>query len=312
MDDAKPPILVVPRQLGALADLLERDYTVHRFWEGPPAHVAPTIRAMVVLSGTPLERSLTDSLTNLGLVAYFSAGHESFDAEWARSRGVQAIHSQWVNADDTADMAIGLIYAQVRNIVAGDNQLRAGGWRRSGKIMSRSLGGLKVGVVGLGSIGEAVASRCEALKTVPAWWGPREKPAAKWPRADSLLALARDSDILVITSKADASNQGMISREIIEALGPDGLLINIARGSLVDQAALIAALKDGRLGGAGLDVYEVEPTPPEEWVDVPNTVLVPHLGGATHEAVEAMTVQLMENLAAFHAGKPVPNPIKGS
>lgn len=312
MADAKPPILVIPRTLGPLADILERDYTVHRFWEGPPADVAHTIRAMVVLGGTPLDRTLTDSLTNLGLVAYFSAGHESFDAAWAKTRGIQAIHSQWVNADDTADMAIGLIYALVRNIVEGDRQVRAGEWRKSRKIMSRSLGGLRVGIVGLGSIGEAVAVRVEAMKMVPSWWGPREKPGAKWPRADSLLELAQDSDILVITAKADETNRGMISKEVIEALGPEGLLINIARGQLVDQAALIAALKDGRLGGAGLDVFEVEPTPPEDWADVPNTVLAPHIGGATHEAVQAMTVQLMENLAAFHAGKPVPNPIRES
>lgn len=312
MPDVRPPILVVPRQLGALADILERDYTVHRFWEGPPADVAHTIRAMVVLSGTPLERSLTDSLPNLGLVAYFSAGYESFDAAWAKERGVQGVHSQWVNADDTADMAIALIYAQVRNIVVGDRQVRAGEWRKSQKIMSRSVAGLRVGIVGLGSIGEAVAVRCEAMKMVPAWWGPREKPAAKWPRAASLVELARDSDILVVTAKADASNQGMISREVIEALGPEGLFINIARGALVDQPALIAALKDGRLGGAGLDVYDVEPTPPQDWADVPNTVLAPHIGGATHEAVHAMTVQLMDNLAAFHAGQPVPNPIRES
>lgn len=310
MADERPPILVIPRTLGALADVLERDYTVHRFWEGPPTDVGHTIRAMVVLGGTPIERSLVDTLPNLGLVAYFSAGHESFDAEWARSRGVRGVHSQWVNADDTADMGVGLIYALVRNIVEGDRQVRAGEWRRSRKLMSRSLGGMRVGVVGLGSIGEAVAVRCEAMKMIPFWWGPREKPGAKWPRAASLLELARDSDILVVTAKADGTNIGLISREIIEALGPDGMLINIARGQLVDQAALIAALKDGRLGGAGLDVFEVEPTPPSDWADVPNTVLAPHIGGATQEAIQAMTVQLMENLAAFHAGKPLPNPIR--
>ena len=114
MTDAKPPILVIPRTLGALASILERDYEVHRFWEGPPAHIAATIRAIVVLGGTPLERSLVDSLPNLGLVAYFSAGYESFDAQWAASRGVKGVHSQWVNADDTADMGIGLIYALVQ------------------------------------------------------------------------------------------------------------------------------------------------------------------------------------------------------
>ncbi len=310
MADERPPILVIPRTLGALADILERDYTVHRFWEGPPTDVGHTIRAIVVLGGTPIERSLVDTLPNLGLVAYFSAGHESFDADWARSRGVQGVHSQWVNADDTADMGVGLIYALVRNIVEGDRQVRAGEWRRSRKLMSRSLGGMRVGIVGLGSIGEAVAVRCEAMKMVPSWWGPREKPGVKWPRAASLLELAQDNDILVVTAKADRTNSGLISREVIEALGPDGMLINIARGQLVDQAALIAALKDGRLGGAGLDVFEVEPTPPSDWADVPNTVLAPHIGGATHEAIRAMTVQLMENLAAFHAGKPLPNPIR--
>ncbi len=312
MSDAadRPPILVVPRALAALAGVLENAYTVHRFWEGPPSDVAPAIRAIVTLGDTSLERPLLDSLTNLGLVAYFSAGHESFDAAWAKDRGVAGSHSQAVNAEDTADLAIGLIYASVRNIVVGDRQVRAGAWDRSARLMSGTLAGKKVGVVGLGSIGAAVASRCEALRMTPSWWGPREKPDAVWPRAASLVELARNSDILVVTSKSDESNRGLISKEVIEALGPTGLLVNIARGRLVDEPALIAALKNGDLGAAALDVFETEPTPPEAWANVPNTVLTPHIGGATHASVQAMLVQLMENLAAFHAGAPLPNPIR--
>jgi lactate dehydrogenase-like 2-hydroxyacid dehydrogenase len=305
---AKPPILVVPRGLGALADLLEQDYAVYRFWEGPPTDVAPLVRAIVVRGSTRLDPSLVDSLPNLGLVAYFSAGYESFDADWAQRRGIVGTHAQQVNAEDTADMAIGLIYGLVRNVVAGDRLVRSGGWQRS-VAPSRSIGGLKVGIVGLGAIGEAVAARCDALKMVPTWWGPRDKPQARWPRAESLLDLARDNDVLVVTAKLDETSRGLITRDVIEALGPQGRLINIARGQLVDQPALIAALKEGRLGGAGLDVYEVEPTAAELWADVPNTVLTPHIGGSTHEAIHAMTLQLMENLAAFHAGRPPPNRI---
>ena len=140
------------------------------------------------------------------------------------------------------------------------------------------------------------------------WWGPRDKDAA-WPRAASLLELAQDSDILVVACKADESNRGLISREVIEALGPQGLLVNVARGQLVDEAALIAALKDGRLGQAALDVFEESRPTPARWADVPNTVLTPHTGGATTEAVQGMLMLLMQNLQAAFAGEPLKTPV---
>ena len=173
--------------------------------------------------------------------------------------------------------------------------------------VTRSLNGQRLGVVGLGHIGEAVARRAEALRMAVKWWGPRDKVAA-WPRAGSLLELARDSDILVVACKADDGNVGLVSREVIEALGPDGLLVNVARGQLVDEAALIAALKDGRLGQAALDVFEDEPTEPARWADAPNTVLTPHTGGATTEAVQGMLRLLMQNLEAAFAGEPLKTP----
>jgi lactate dehydrogenase-like 2-hydroxyacid dehydrogenase len=139
------------------------------------------------------------------------------------------------------------------------------------------------------------------------WWGPREKDSP-WPRAATLLELARDSDILVVACKADESNRGLISREVIEALGPQGLLVNVARGQLVDEDALIAALKDGRLGQAALDVFEEEPTDAARWADVPNTVLTPHTGGATTEAVQGMLMLLVQNLRAALAGEPLKTP----
>ena len=140
-----------------------------------------------------------------------------------------------------------------------------------------------------------------------AWWGPNAKPDAPWPRADTLVALASDSDILVVAARAHPGNVGLISADVIAALGPQGLLVNVARGQLIDEDAAIAALRAGTLGGAALDVYETEPTPAERWADVPNTVLTPHTAGATQQAVQKMAGMLVANLAAFFAGETLPN-----
>jgi lactate dehydrogenase-like 2-hydroxyacid dehydrogenase len=140
------------------------------------------------------------------------------------------------------------------------------------------------------------------------WWGPRDK-AAPWPRAASLVDLAKASDILVVACRADDDNKGLISREVVEALGPDGLLVNVARGRLVDEDALIAALKSGRLGGAALDVFEPEPTDPARWADLPDVVLTPHTGGATTQAVQAMLMLLLQNLDAGLNGRPLVTPV---
>ena len=142
-----------------------------------------------------------------------------------------------------------------------------------------------------------------------AWWGPNPKPDVGWPRAESLVQLARDSDVLVVACRADEANRGLISREVMEALGPDGLLVNVSRGQVVDEDAAIALLRSGRLGGAALDVFVEEPTPADRWADVPNTVLTPHTGGATNEAVQGMLALLMANLAAHFSGQPVKTPV---
>jgi lactate dehydrogenase-like 2-hydroxyacid dehydrogenase len=154
-----------------------------------------------------------------------------------------------------------------------------------------------------------VARRAAAFDLSVSWWGPREKPEAPWPRAESLLALAQASDILVVAAKADDETRGLISKEVIEVLGPKGLLVNISRGQVVDEDALIAALKAGRLGMAALDVFQTEPTMAERWADVPNTVLTPHTAGATTGAIPKMMALTLENLRRFFAGKPLVNPV---
>ena len=167
-----------------------------------------------------------------------------------------------------------------------------------------------MGIVGMGAIGIAIARRAEVMRMRVGWWGPREKPELPWPRAENLEVLARNSDILVVAARADESNRKMISAQVMDALGPGGLLVNIARGQLVDEDAVIAALRDGRLGGAALDVFDPEPTDPARWKGVPNCVLTPHTGGATHEAVARMTEMLMANLAAYFAGTPLVSAVR--
>ena len=303
----RPALLIMQRHLAPLTAFLESQYDVYRFWEGPPVEAAHDIRALVVAGEFPLDKPLIESLPNLQLIACFTSGYDRIDVAWCRARGLAVTHAPGVNHEDVADHALGLILAARRQIAAGDRALRAGGWTVDAKTITPSLNGQRLGVVGLGHIGEAVARRAEVLRMAVKWWGPRDTAAA-WPRAGSLLELARDSDILVVACKADDGNVGLISQEVIEALGPDGLLVNVARGQLVDEAALIAALKDGRLGQAALDVFEDEPTDPARWADAPNTVLTPHTGGATTEAVQGMLRLLMQNLEAAFAGEPLKTP----
>ena len=304
----RPALLIMQRHLAPLTAFLESAWDVYRFWEGPPVEAAHDIRALVVAGEFPLDKPLIESLPNLQLIACFTSGYDRIDVPWCRARGLAVTHAPGVNHEDVADHALGLILAARRQIAAGDRALRAGEWTVDSKLITPSLNGQRLGVVGLGNIGEAVARRGEALRMTVKWWAPRDKPAA-WPRAASLIDLARDSDILVVACKADDSNVGLISRDVIEALGPDGLLVNVARGQLVDEDALIAALKDGRLGQAALDVFEDEPTDASRWAGVPNTVLTPHTGGATTEAVQGMLMLLMQNLHAAFAGEPLKTPV---
>ncbi|NEX95034.1 2-hydroxyacid dehydrogenase [Caulobacter sp. 17J65-9] len=306
----KPAVLIMQRHLAPLSGFLESRYAVHRFWEGPPVEVAQAVRALVVAGEFPLDKRLIEELPQLGLIACFTSGYDGIDVAWARGRGLEVTHAPGVNHEDVADHALGLILGARREIVSGDRALRAGGWTPESKTITRSMKGQKLGVVGLGMIGKALAVRAETLGMQIAWWGPNPKPDAAWPRAASLVELARDSDVLAVCVKADEENRGQISREVIEALGPAGLLVNVSRGQVVDEDVLIAALKDGRLGGAALDVFVEEPTPAARWADVPNTVLTPHTAGATTESVQAMLMLLMQNLEAFFAEQPVKTPVR--
>lgn len=305
----KPAVLVVQPHLAPIAAMLEADFTVWRLWQAPPLEASHTIGALVVAGEFPVDEALAESLPNLGLIACFTAGYDGVDLAWAAGRGLKVSHSPGVNHEDVADQAIGLMLAAWRGLIEGDAIVREGRWRPTEKRITPSLGGRRLGVVGLGAIGEATARRAETFGLEVAWWGPNAKPDARWRRAESLLQLAEESDILIVAARATEGARGMIDQGVMEALGPSGLLVNVARGQIVDEAALIAALKDGRLGMAALDVFETEPTPADRWADAPNVVLSPHTAGATSGALPKMVALTRENLRRFFAGEPLANPV---
>jgi len=290
-------------------------YRVFRLWEQSDrlaflAGPGQSISAIVHAGEFKLDAGLLSEMPRLGLIACVSVGYDGVDVDWCRSRGIAVTHSTGLNAEDVADHAVGLLISVWRGLVEGDRRLRAGQWTHSDRMRPRpSLRGKTAGIVGLGHIGEATARRLEAFGMKIVWWGPRPKDS-RWTRADSLLDLARESDALMVCARGDAA--GLICADVIEAVGPRGCVVNVARGQVVDEDALIAALKDGRLGMAGLDVFAEEPTPPARWEGVPNTVLTPHMAGGTLESIPQMIGMTLENLRLYFAGEPLATPVGGA
>lgn len=305
----RPTVLIVQPHLGQLAGFLVGTYDVLLAWENPSREALDRVGAIIVTGEFALDKALIETLPALKLVACFSSGHDRIDIDWCHIRGLAVTHAPGVNHEDVADHALGLIIAARRQIVAGDRLIRHDGWTVDTRMIVPGLKGQRLGIVGLGAIGQAIANRAAVFGMTVQWWGPRDKPA-NWPRADTLIDLTTASDIMVVACKADDSNIGLISADVIAALGPQGLLVNVARGQLVDEDALIAALKSGVLGQAALDVFDHEPTTASRWADVPNVVLTPHTGGATTGAVQAMLMLLLQNLEAAFADRPLITEVK--
>ncbi len=269
----------------------------------------PRVRAIVHPGEVVLTPEFLSTLPALGLIACVSVGYDGVDVAWCRERGIEVTHARGLNAEDVADHAMGLLLSAWRNIPALDLAVREGRWVQEERIGSQpSLGGRTLGVVGLGHIGAAVARRAEGFRLNVQWWSPRAKDAP-WPRAQSLMALAEASDILVVCARAEAANRGMISAEVIEAVGPRGMIVNVGRGSLIDEPALRAALKEGKLWRAALDVFAQEPTPAELWAETPSAVLTPHTAGSSNEAVPLMVAQAVDNVRRFLSGEDLASPV---
>lgn len=269
-------------------------------------------KAVITVGTTGADAAYMDGMPELGLICCLGSGYEGIDVAAAAQRGIKVANTVGANASTVADMALALLLASIRHVVTGDRLARAGEWRGANPaplLFARGLTGRKVGVLGLGAIGRKIAERCAAFETEVAYFNRSKKPDAPWPYFETLPALAEWADVLMIAHRADETNRHMVNADVIKALGPTGHIVNISRGSAIDEDALIAALKSGAIAGAGLDVFEGEPEIRPELAALPNVVMTPHIGGGTSEALEAMGNAVLANLDAFLAGKPLPNPV---
>jgi hydroxypyruvate reductase len=258
------------------------------------------ITAMWAVGLDPLGAEMLDRLPDLKRVVVMSAGMDGMDVEEMARRELVVSTTSEINADEVADHAVGMILALRRRLIENDRWVRENRWIEEGRApMSRSMADTRVGIVGLGWIGSAIARRIVPFKSEIAWWGPRDKPGVDWPRYDDLVELARWCDVLVVAVRAHDDTRGLITREIIDAVGDGGMVINISRGFVVDEDALIAALKEERLGQAGLDVFEPEPTSAARWEGVPNALLQPHVAGATTDSMQRIIRHSIDQLRSF-------------
>jgi lactate dehydrogenase-like 2-hydroxyacid dehydrogenase len=283
-----------------------------RLDEAFPASELAEIRAMITAGGTPLGADALDLLPKLGAIVCYGTGYDGVDFAAAAKRGIAVGHSPGANAASVADMAVTLMLASVRRLPVADNYVRSGDWAgaRPSPMMRPQAGmrGRKVGVYGMGEIGRKIAARVAAFETEIGYFS-RTRYDLPYQYLPSLEALVDWCSVLMIAVRAGADNTHVINADILRRLGSDGFVVNISRGSVIDETALVAALSDGMIAGAGLDVFAREPHAPDALTALPNVVLSPHLGGHTLESHVAMQDCVLANLDAFFAGKRLAYPV---
>jgi glyoxylate reductase len=273
---------------------------------------AAAVQALVTVGTMKIDGVAMDRLPNLGLICCYGSGYEGVDIKEAVKRGIIVTFSPAANSSAVADLAMALLLAANRGIVTADKFVRDGLWHGNGAArmpVVRGLTGRKVGIFGFGAIGAKIAARAAAFETEIAYHSRSRKLDVPYAFHETLQDLADWADILMIAVRADASTRHLVNSHVMRALGSEGILVNISRGSVIDEQAMIALLQSGELGSVGLDVYEHEPLVPASLKAIPRVVLAPHIGGDTFEAHELRQNLVVANIEAFFAGKPVVNPI---
>jgi lactate dehydrogenase-like 2-hydroxyacid dehydrogenase len=264
----------------------------------------PGIRIAVTTAIMGFRAATLDRLPDLKLIASQGTGLETSDLPAAAKRGVKVAYTPDVMTEDVADAAIGLMYAAARRIAEADRFVRAGRWGTERMTPSISLHRKSVGIAGMGKIGQAIARRCAGLGMNVAWTGPRPKPELPYAHLPDIRALAERSDVLILATPGGAETDRMVDAEVLRLLGPRGILVNVARGSVVDEEALIAALQAGTIAGAGLDVFAKEPGLDPRFLTLENVVMEPHSSSITYETRAAIIARILGDIAAFREGRP--------
>jgi lactate dehydrogenase-like 2-hydroxyacid dehydrogenase len=293
---------------------LEHDFVLHRVFEAPDPlaalrAVGPRIRGAVSHGMAGISRAQIELMPKLEICAIHGVGLETSDLAACRERGIVVTIAS-VLYDDVADLAIALALAACRRVAEGDRYVRSGKWLKGRMGLGRKLTGMRAGIIGLGRIGMEIARRLEGFKTTIGYADPVRREVAYRHYPDAV-ALARDSDIVFLAAAGAPKGSGppLVDQAIIDALGPRGIFVNIARGWLVDEPALVSALAEKRLGAAGLDVFHDEPAVPDALIRLDNVVLTPHIASATEETTKAMGDNVVGNLGSWFAGRGALTPV---
>ncbi len=314
MSGAKTELLLI----GPLKPVIAKgfaDCTMHRLSAGqdPDAFFGqhPDLRAIACsVTSEPVPASLMVRLPKLEIVSTFGVGYDHVDIKYASAHGVVVTNTPEVLTEEVADTAIGLMLCTVRELPQAERYLRAGKWLERGYPLTKAtLRNRTVGLVGMGAIGQAIARRLDAFGAPVVYHTRQPRRELPYRHYPSLIEMARAVDILLVIVPGGAATQYMINAEVLDALGPNGILINMARGSVVDEPALIKALQDKKIMAAGLDVYAKEPEVPKALMDMENVVLLPHLGSASEYTRERMDQLVVDNIIAWAAGKPPLTPV---
>ena len=302
--------------IGDVGPGIEARMRLHRLWlesdpEAALERLAPRIRAVAATGHLAVvDAALMKRLPNLEIVSCFGVGYDHIDAKWAGEHGIIVTHTPGVLDEEVADTAFGLLLATARQLPQAERYLREGRWLEASFPLSPSLRGRTMGILGLGRIGKAIARRAVAFGLDVVYHGRKAQEGAPYLYYPTLIGLARACDILVVVAPGGEATRNIVNREVLEALGPNGVLVNVARGSLVDEEALIEALNSRTILAAGLDVFAHEPNVPAGLLEADNAVLLPHVGSASRPTRQAMADLVVANLYAWVDGKgpltPVP------
>lgn len=304
----KIDILQASRIPPFLTEGLKARFEVHARETATP-EVLARVRAIVGGGEARIDQALMDQCPKLEVITICGVGYDGVDVQTAKARGVPVTHTPDVLNDDVADLGLALLLAVARNIPAADRFTRQGEWEKGPFPLTRKLTGSRLGIVGMGRIGQAIAKRAAAFDMDIRYHTRTVRQDVSYVHEPSLTALAKWSDFLLVITPGGAATRHLINAEVLKALGPQSYLINVARGSVVDESALMEALRQGLIAGAGLDVYEDEPRVPAALRDLPNVVLTPHMASGTAQTRGAMSDLTLANLQAHFDGTALPTPV---
>ncbi len=309
-----PDVIVTAPLPPFLYDPLKADYRCHDYHQsshkpGLLAAEGQRIRGLVQGGGTVTPTGLLDALPKLEIISVFGVGYDGVPVDYCRKRGLKVTNTPDVLTDDVADVAVGLVLMTGRGFGKAERFVRSGEWEKRGPELTTRLGGRTAGILGLGRIGKAIANRLAAMGMKIAYTGRKAQPDVPWRFVPDLKALAAESDFLIVACPGGPATRNLVDAGVLAALGKKGTVVNIARGSIIDEPALVKALADGTIKGAGLDVFADEPHVPKPLISMENVVLLPHVGSATNETRKAMGDLCKANRDAWFAGTPLLTPI---